>query len=674
MSSSPSTDCQSLIEASTLTLYKNNVFRITGLPVDATSKDISKQVQKLQMLAEMGGNSAANRPAFSLAGTSTQEEIRAALSRMKEPENRLVDEFFWYWPEHFGNSKEDPAIQSMLRGDSEGAINLWKQREKEGSATAVHNLAIMYHMHAVDWTNFQLADRADLENANDIKSYWRKSFERWEKVVEPGPIWDTVKDRVIDIDDEALTTGFVRRLRIKLPQALDRVNAEAALAFGEKGEMEWAENHVNFMRETNQGQDDVEQTAALVLAPTRRRVQQHLANSLEQGRKSPERCPELASQVMDRCCPLMGIYDLFHGPEAHQRGELFDEVAETVNLLLVLNQKATGDNHTFVALLKRALEFATATLIREKITENISIGEGNLGFDATKELRGKLDLILASKKETKSKLSQIKSKIISELPTLAMELGAESSAYNDFQDSVALAIRSLAVDLHNDHTDFLGAKDALELALRLAFAPEAKKLIKTDLSLMQEKSGTAPCFFCGVQPGSAKNAIEVPLYRIEGLITNGVRYQTQSLKVARCQSCKTSQSKHWGIMWWGAAVGFFVGMLFIPFSAAVGLALAALAGGGWISMLILKNDSDGRLGCFGIGGTLLLAGYCFSIWEEPVGRNIFLNMAGGAFVGCFLTFWGAKKYLYKQTPEALAQNSSKVIKLLAENWKIGLKP
>ena len=119
------------MEACTLELYKKNIFRITGLPVDATTKEIARQAQKLQMQEEMGGMITGSKPAFALQIDPTSEEIRAALSRMKEPQHRLVDEFFWYWPEKFGESKNDPAIQAMMSGDAKGAINIWRQRQQE---------------------------------------------------------------------------------------------------------------------------------------------------------------------------------------------------------------------------------------------------------------------------------------------------------------------------------------------------------------------------------------------------------------------------------------------------------------------------------------------------------------------------------------------------------------
>ena len=112
------------MEACTLSLYDKNIFRITELPVDASAKDVSRQAQKQQMLAEMGDNTSSVKAPFAPLHSPDEDQIREALARMKMPEDRIVDEFFWFWPEEFGNSKADPAIQAMLSGDSEKAAEI----------------------------------------------------------------------------------------------------------------------------------------------------------------------------------------------------------------------------------------------------------------------------------------------------------------------------------------------------------------------------------------------------------------------------------------------------------------------------------------------------------------------------------------------------------------------
>lgn len=481
-------ECAPLLEACTLELYQKNIFRITGLPVDATPKEVAKQAQRLQMMMEEGmeGTAAGAKAAFPLAPPPTTEQIRDALARMKEPEHRLVDEFFWYWPEKFGSSKEDISIQALLAGDAQKAIEVWGERESEGSFAAQHNLAIMFHMFAVDWTNHHVAYELDAGRDEKIMSYWRDSFERWEALVDSDELWEVLKDRVRSLEDEALTTGFVRRMRRLLPQALDRVNAEAALKFAEQGRMDWAKFHVDFMRQTNQGQDDVESTAELVLTPIRKRVDQQLKSAQTQSERKPDQGTQLASDLMIASTPLMGIYDLFHGDEAHQRNDLFDSVAETVANLLVAHQKATGDNQTFVELLKQALQFASGMHIRERLMRNIAIGENNLAGEQLEPIFNSLRTIKESSLGPAQKLQQVQRTIMTQLPSWASTLGPSSETYNNLVNTVAITLREISIAAHNDGSDSATAAAAINLALKLATDPDLKKRMMDDRSTLEK--------------------------------------------------------------------------------------------------------------------------------------------------------------------------------------------
>jgi hypothetical protein len=544
--SGKNSSCTPLMEACTLTLYQKNIFRVTGLPVDATSKEVSRQAQKLQMLEEYSGGTAGPQAAFPLAVPPTTDEIRAALSRMKEPEHRIIDEFFWYWPEEFGASKSDPGIQAVLAGDSEGAVQFWRDREKSGSRVAQHNMAIMYHMYAVDWTNYQLSASVDKEAEETIRGYWRRSFERWEKLVHDDRFWNILKERIRSLNDEALTTGFVRRMSKDLPEALDRINAEAALMLAEQGHIESARFHVNFMRETHQGFDNVDGTSEMVLEPTKKRVEQHLRSSLTQAKKDPKRGSELAASVMANCRPLMSIFDLFHGKEAHQRSELFDEVAEGVLTLLVGHQRATGDNETFVNLMEQALCFATGIRVRERIIENISIAKGNLEGEMVAPLFKILHSISESGKTAKEKLTMIQNVVLGSLASIESKLGRGSDTYRELADSVALAVRGISIEAHNDSSDFQTANAAIRLALVLCRSSEIKERIESDIIALRESEESHKCVVCNTRAPDPNCTLEIPIGQLPLEVQMKLlldQKKERTVKFPQCRQCAEKRTR-----------------------------------------------------------------------------------------------------------------------------------
>ena len=97
-----SSECLPLIDAATKDLFRKNAFRITGLPVDATTREVAKHADKIKMFAEFGQDPHTAGAAFAIKPPPTLDDIREAIQKLKDPEKRLIDEFFWFWPEEFG--------------------------------------------------------------------------------------------------------------------------------------------------------------------------------------------------------------------------------------------------------------------------------------------------------------------------------------------------------------------------------------------------------------------------------------------------------------------------------------------------------------------------------------------------------------------------------------------
>ncbi len=74
-----------MMEACTLALYQKNIFRVTGLPVDAAHPKSPVRLRSFRCL-RMGEIAAATpQPAYALIVPPTTDEIRNALTRMKDP-------------------------------------------------------------------------------------------------------------------------------------------------------------------------------------------------------------------------------------------------------------------------------------------------------------------------------------------------------------------------------------------------------------------------------------------------------------------------------------------------------------------------------------------------------------------------------------------------------------
>src|ERR1017187_1014016 len=122
-------ECKPLLHAATKELYRNNSFRITGLQVDATSREIAKQADKLKLLEELGQGATIHTGIFALKPPPTLHVIREAIQRLRDPEQRIIDEFFWFWPQEFGEGKQEVALQALANADLDTALQVWRSKE-----------------------------------------------------------------------------------------------------------------------------------------------------------------------------------------------------------------------------------------------------------------------------------------------------------------------------------------------------------------------------------------------------------------------------------------------------------------------------------------------------------------------------------------------------------------
>jgi len=539
--------CLPLIEASNLHIYCDNPFRITGLAVDASAKEIKKHAEKLKMMEELGYGEGANPAAFALTPPPTVDKIRSAMQRLNEPENRLLDEFFWFWPLEFGKSGSDPAILAMLAGDSDTAYDIWQRLETNSalSYVAEHNIAVMFHLIALDWTIYHLAADIDSTRENKIRHYWEQANLRWEKLADDERIWDAVKARIRSMNDARLTTGFALRMRACLPEALAKINAHAALRFAEeKGRFDVAKMHIEFMSNTHPGHAHTEKATEIVLRPITSRIQQQIQTSKENAKTKPKSGAETASQLMVHCCRYLDIFDIFYGKTAHQKTELFDEVAEASVDCLVAFLKNTENNNRFLELLRQTNTFATGADIRSRILKNIEAGESNLRYKALEPFLKKLDSIRQSKESAAFQFAKVKKHVMPSLETLAQQDGSTNAQSKELSNSIALALRSISVKAHNEEKDYSTALAAIRIAAKLANDSELMTHIDEDMPILEEHLRESTCYFCSSSAAKEGSEKKVNMYGNVMKIGSTVHYTHRVVPVPRCSTCKSTDIKH----------------------------------------------------------------------------------------------------------------------------------
>jgi len=130
------------------TLIYQNPFRVLGLPVTATDREIVKSISDLSIFMEMGKTKEFDCDHFFPARPHrTSESIANASRKIEQPGNKLFYALFWFW-ENPANTIDEMAFEELKRGNVDRAIQFWLKETTNGITTknsSNHkNLAVLY--------------------------------------------------------------------------------------------------------------------------------------------------------------------------------------------------------------------------------------------------------------------------------------------------------------------------------------------------------------------------------------------------------------------------------------------------------------------------------------------------------------------------------------------------
>ena len=94
-------------------LIFQNPFRILGIPVTATDREIAKQIGSMELYADMGKTIEYDSDHFfPIKPTRTTESIQETKQKIDQPNNKLFHALFWFW-ENSNNTIDEMAFEEL---------------------------------------------------------------------------------------------------------------------------------------------------------------------------------------------------------------------------------------------------------------------------------------------------------------------------------------------------------------------------------------------------------------------------------------------------------------------------------------------------------------------------------------------------------------------------------
>lgn len=496
-------DIAAFLSACTPQLYVNNCFRLSRLPIGISAREMKRRVDDIRAAIEMNDDDQESEIAFSLDTPPSHDQLRIASRILQDPARRLIDEFFWFWPLEFDSPKADPAIAAVLAADEAKAMEIWHEWEETGSpdesAVAQHNLAIAYHLKALDQelsrliscgsTTEDAVKRSVLERLDDsyvgvdpLSKVWNASLHRWEPLIDNETVWSKFTAWIRHLDDPRLTTGIARRLRTALPDALDRINASLAVSYAEHGRLSFVHSHVTYMKQSHQGRDDVQATLAVVTDPLKKRVRVAVDTHIEEAKKRPKEANRVAHNLVMAVEEPIRILRLILDEDDVVLIDLADDVAEACLTCQIKFARETDDWKESLSILDRAAKFALSDEQRARIDENREVVAKNHSFG--KYIKGIEGILkrLDDNPDIEARAAAVDAELMPWLKKVADKEGASSEVFQDCSDYIASFIRNLSIEIFNHHDKPSVAFSLIDKALAIARSKETRDRLTQDKS------------------------------------------------------------------------------------------------------------------------------------------------------------------------------------------------
>ena len=487
-------ECAVLMNACTPLVYRRNFFRITGLAVDAAPRTIRRRVDDLKHAEEHGDADQEHGHAFALIPPPDLEQIREAARRLQDPERRLIEEFFWFWPTEWNNVDGDAALAAISRGEKRKAVEIWIAGLGVGHnvkvVVAKHNLAVMYQMLALDYEHDALDSDLSEKGLTKSSGYWRECFRFWEELTEDETFWSFLAGRIRMLNEPQLTTGFARRMRKSLPGAMDKINAMLAMRYFESGKLALAERQIIYMQDTHRGLDNVPETLARITQPLKTRVQSAAQNATAAASREPESAANIAREMLLVVAEPLRVIKLILPSDNHERVDLCDSVAEACLKCIFAYARETEDWTVSLEILDGALAVAASTDMVNRISENRATVSRNLLWGRHVEpLVAKLKAL--ELRPIAVRVLAIKSEVLPHLRSIELFQGVNDELYGPLADRVANSIAEAAFSLFNEYSNAPALLHNLELAIATARGAENILRLNNLKSVLQRKMQAA---------------------------------------------------------------------------------------------------------------------------------------------------------------------------------------
>ena len=378
------TESNILLEMCTSRVYEDNAFLLLAANVDDTPRKLKKRANDLQNAIE-SDDLKGEYPEYLRPDTlPTVETILTARQQLQNPSARFVNMFFWFWPIE-NQSFQDPALIALRSGNDAEAYGIWNETVDCGTAEQIliakHNLTIYTHMNVLK----KEIEILQSPQKRGIKKNWETAYAHWMELHKSEDFWSYLKNKARSYDDPRLTTGFVRRMRTFLPQAITHINASIACDYLRLNPplLNHVRRHKTLIESCSLDGVTLDSIFLPFVSADRDRITTAIEDAKRKLSRDQEGGKPLAEKLLSTTKQPLEFIEHIFGSGHTEYQELADEVAKTTMQCAIAHANKTEDLNTSSRLLRKIAPLACSKNLKAQIAENQKTVEKNIALRIT---------------------------------------------------------------------------------------------------------------------------------------------------------------------------------------------------------------------------------------------------------------------------------------------------
>jgi hypothetical protein len=468
-------------------LYRRNPFRTLQLDVERTDREITRAVEHHTMLQKLDSTLPGIGGVFSTQ-THDADALRDSEQRLRDPEQRFLEEFFWFWPLEIGQSRTDTAILALARADVVSASSHWLENESNprSAPTCNHNLCILSHLTALDLERLATERALSPREEDELSFHWEQALDRWMRLIEDDAFWGRLTAHIKMRGDAQVTTDTADEIRESLPIALLSIIALLAARSAEWGNASEAYRHQQLLAASPFDHWSVDEACNRVARPFHERIKVICRRAKPNSERDPKRSTENAYAILRDLQPPLSAMTCVLGGE----GALLDAAHDEVALAVLDCVRICRENYPrwkkCIALVEEAATYARSHTVRSRVDKERSTVHSARRAYHLDRLWECIREIIESGVPPIEQLERLSEEIPGRIDEIAKVLDQDGEALADAGNLFARALIRVSVELHNKDENYVRALHAIELAARYSTDQELNTKISEGRVVVQQ--------------------------------------------------------------------------------------------------------------------------------------------------------------------------------------------